>query len=103
MPEKIINWQSTSSNCTFTIQGTADLGMQFENKEEPAKIVVRDYGKVPFGFTIDMVLNEIQENETEVQFILNANMSPILEMMAKKPLQNFLNILIDNLEPEIES
>jgi len=37
-------------------------------------------------------------NKTEAQLSFNADLNPILKMMATKPLQNFLNILVAKLK-----
>ncbi len=102
MPEQVINWNSDSETCRFTIKGMADLGLKFGEKVQFESIQMIANGKVPFNF--DIVSNFLERgNNTEVHVRLNANLNPMLSMMASKPLQNFVNILVHKLKEEMEA
>lgn len=97
MPEKVIDWSSTMTTCTFTIQGMATLNMkQGQNKSNELVQMLSD-GKNPFSFDLNTHMASKGEGNTEVYLQLNADMNPMLSMMAKKPLQNFVNILAEEL------
>ncbi len=98
MPEQVINWQSTPDSCSFTIKGMTDLGMRTKEKTENSKIVWASDEKAPFKFTLESNLNDIGNRETEVEMVLHADLNPMLKMMAVRPLQNFVNILIEKLK-----
>ena len=54
-----------------------------------------------FEFEILITSSEIGANSTSCQIIFNSNFSMMIEMMAKKPLENFLTNIakkIENLE-----
>ena len=97
MPDRVVDWQSTSESCYFTIKGTASLGMKIEEKKPSTFIKLINDGKVPFTFNFLMELAELDNENTSVQFIFNADLNPMLKMMAVSPLKNFLNILLENL------
>jgi carbon monoxide dehydrogenase subunit G len=40
----------------------------------------------------------VAENDTRVKLTLEADLNPMVQMMAKKPLKEFLDKLIDQLE-----
>lgn len=103
MPEQVINWKSTADSCSFTIKGMADLALKTSEKTEFSKIVWATDGKAPFDFTLSSVLNEQNANQTQAQIILNADLSPMLKMMAVRPLSNFVNLLVNKLKEVIES
>ena len=97
MPEKVVDWTSTMTTCTFTIQGMATLNMkQGKNKAKELVQMISD-GKNPFPFDLNTHIAESAENKSEVYIQLNAEMNSMLAMMAKKPLQNFVNILVEEL------
>jgi carbon monoxide dehydrogenase subunit G len=101
MPEQVINWQSTKENCSFTIKGMASLEMRQQSVVEFSEINLVSEGKSPFPFTLSCFLND-QGNSTDAQMILNADLNPMLKMMAKKPLQNFVNLLVGKLKEVME-
>jgi hypothetical protein len=103
MPEQVINWKSTADSCSFTIKGMADLALKTSEKTEFSKIVWTTDGKAPFDFTLSSVLSEQKDNQTQAQIILNADLSPMLKMMAMRPLSNFVNLLVNKLKEVVES
>ena len=102
MPEQIINWHSTPDQCSFTIQGMADLGMRIKDRKPFSSIIIESEGDVPFDFELICNLNELHQNHTEAQLIFNAQLNPMMQMLAKGPLQNFVNILVNKLKEVFE-
>ena len=98
MPEQVTNWQSTEDECSFTIAGMASLGMKIAEKKPYELIKVIRHGNAPFDFTLECLLNEKTQSESEVQLAFNADLNPMLKMMAVKPLTNFLNLLVQKLK-----
>ena len=101
MPEQVINWQSTTDTCSFTIKGMAELGMKISECVEFSKIQYDANGKVPFNFSMSWHLYYLN-NQTEAQLKFNADLNPMLKLMATKPLQNFLNMLVVKLKEIME-
>lgn len=98
MPEQVTNWESTEDECSFTISGMASLGMKMAEKKPNEYIKVNRNGKAPFDFTLECLLHEKSTSESEVQLAFNADLNPMLKMMAVKPLTNFLNLLVEKLK-----
>ncbi len=98
MPSKVVNWSSTTTTCAFTIDGMAHLNMAFGKNVENEKIEMISEGKNPFTYDLSTNIFKIDETTSEVYIIFNADMNAMLAMMAKKPLQNFVDILVDRLQ-----
>ena len=98
MPEQVTNWQSTADECSFTISGMASLGMKITEKKPNDYIKVIRNGNAPFDFTLECLLKEKSAAESEVQLAFDADLNPVLKMMAVKPLTNFLNLLVQKLK-----
>ena len=102
MPEQVINWQSTGDSCSFEIKGLATLGLRITEKIPYTKISMQAEGKIPFSFTWNTLLQEISLKQCEVQMVIDADMNPFIAMMAEKPLQNFVNVILPRLKEEME-
>ena len=102
MPEQVINWQSTTDNCSFTIKGMADLAMHMEKKEAARYISYASDGKSPFPFQLNFDISGGDKPESTVQASLHAKLNPMLKMMASRPLQNFINLLTEKLKDVME-
>jgi carbon monoxide dehydrogenase subunit G len=98
MPEQVTDWKSNDDECSFTIAGMASLGMKIEEKKPNEYIRVIRHGKAPFDFTLECYMQEKENASTEVQLAFNADLNPVMKMMAVKPLTNFLNLLLNKLK-----
>lgn len=98
MPEQIINWKSTKNTCSFTIKEMADIGIRIFETTPYSEVIIIPDGKVPFDFNIICYIKSNKDNECSFQLILNAELNSMFEIIAKKPLTNFVNILVQNLK-----
>ena len=97
MPDRVEDWQSDKTTCSFKISGLASLGMKIIETTANSFIKIEDHGKVPFKF--DFLVNiEKQDEKSNVNLVFDADLNTMLKMVAVKPLKNFLNMLLDELE-----
>ena len=97
MPEQVVGWKSTADECTFTIKGMATLGMKIVEKTPNSLIKVIKNGSAPFDFTLSCMIEDLQ-SQCAVQLAFDADLNPMMKMMAIKQLTNFLNILVNKLK-----
>lgn len=102
MPEQVIHWQSTNDNCSFTIKGMADLAMRHEKKIPNQFISIVSEGKSPFPFQLSFDISNQDETNSIVGSKLEAKLNPMLKMMASRPLQNLVNLLVEKLKEIME-
>ncbi len=111
MPEQISDWKSTSDDCSFTIKGMASLGMHIKQRMPHSSIVIEDSGKSPFRFLLRCSIapnaSSVENNgslisnegpQSLVQLFFDADLNPMMQMMAARPLTNFLNMLVNKLK-----
>jgi hypothetical protein len=97
MPEQVINWKSDKDSCSFTIKGMADLTLKIVERTAYRKIIMESGDKAPLKFTLETEISKKSENESYGRIILNAELNAMMEMLAKNPLQNFVNMLAGKL------
>jgi hypothetical protein len=102
MPPQVINWQSTETSCSFTIQGMTDLAMHIAEKIPFTRIVILPDGHPPFDFELDCTLSGL-DSSAESQLIFHADLNPFLSMIALNPLRNFVNLLNSKLKEIAEN
>jgi len=98
MPEQVTDWKSTVDTCSFTIKGMASLSMRMTVRQPNDKIVMKSEGKTPFAFELISQFVATDDNCTEAQIVFDADLSPMIALMATRPLQNFVNILVHKLK-----
>jgi hypothetical protein len=98
LPPQIKDWKSEGEKCSFTIVGVTDMHL-FMSEHQTAKKV--SYSSLPHNkipLRIDLMLNSVSEKETEAYIALDAQLNNMIAMMAKRPLTNFINLLIEDLQ-----
>ena len=101
MPEQITNWNSDEKSCSFTIQGMASIQLAFGNNEPYKKVELLPVGKAPFSFSLHANLSEMGTS-TKVTVYLEADLNPMLAMMAKRPMENLVNVMAENLKKALD-
>jgi hypothetical protein len=97
MPERVNNWSSDSDHCEFTIGGLGDMAMHIVERTPSSRIKMINSGKAPFNFVLTCFI-EAQEVQCIVKLTLEAEMNPMVKLMAERPLGNFLNMLVEKLQ-----
>ncbi len=99
MPEQVIDWESTSDECSFTIKGLTNLSMKITERLPNSKVIIKDKMGKPFNFFLNCLIEEDPQSKScKAQLVFDADLNPMLKMMAVKPLQNFLNLLVKKLK-----
>jgi hypothetical protein len=98
MPEQITNWQSTADTCSFTVQNMTTLSMKVRERVPFERIDIAADGKSPFDFSLQILLIPIRTDHCEAKVVFNADLNPVLNMLASKPLQNLVDLMAQNLE-----
>ncbi len=96
-PDKIKNWQSDDSSCSFTVDPIGNTGVRIVEKEPCNLIKLTNLEESNLDFNFWVQLKMISETDTRIKLTLEANLNPMLQTMAKKPLQDFLDKLVDQL------
>jgi len=100
MPDQITNWESDTESCSFTIQGMASVKLTFAEKVPHTSIKILPVGKVPFSFGLNIMLTD-QGASTQAQVEVDANINPMMAMIAKRPLENLVNVMAGNINDAI--
>lgn len=97
MPDQIQNWQADKESCSFSVQNLGKLGMKkgVFNTPHQFEFVSNEASKV--NFTLVFHFSPDASSRGAGYFEILADMNPVIEMMAKRPLLNFVNILTENL------
>lgn len=98
--DKVSDWQATENSCSFRISGMADINMEFVSKDPHSELVISSTGKTPISFKMRIFIDKADETTSEGRIIMEADLNPMLKLMAERPLQNFLNMLASKM-PEL--
>jgi carbon monoxide dehydrogenase subunit G len=97
MPDQVVDWKSTADTCVFTIKGLTTIGLKIKERIPDKLIKVESDGQAPVEFELNCVFAAASDNKTHATIELDAELSPMLRIMASSPLQNLVDIMADKL------
>ncbi len=99
IPEgQVKNWESSDDSCSFSLPSLGEASMSIIEKEPNKLVKVAGSGSNAIKFTIWIQLKMIADNDTRIKITLEPQMNKMMEMMAKKPLKKFIDMLVDRIE-----
>ncbi len=100
LPEQVVNITADNDNLAFTIQGMGSIALQVTKREPNSLIQLSPVGKTPFQFVLNVYIRDNkttgqQDNESvsECCFEIDAQLNPLMQMMASRPLQNLVDMM----------
>ena len=98
MPENVSNWESTADECSFSVKGMASIGMAISDRMPDEQILISSTPKSPFRFNLNCFVENVDETQSITQLVFEAELNPVIQMMAEKPLTNLFELIIDKLK-----
>lgn len=99
MPEQVTDWRSDKDRCTFTIQGMTTLTLVYKTKEPFHTLEIEPEGKTPIKFNLLVKLFESERDAEKTTGIIeiDADLNPMMAMIARRPLENLVNVMAEKL------
>jgi len=96
MPENTEKFKAEEDSFLFALPNMPEIRMVIKDKVPNQKIIF-GAASSKLNFTLTVNLEAKEENITEGQLIFNGELNPMMAVMIKKPLTNFINTLSSNL------
>ena len=94
----INNWQADKESCSFQVSMVGSVSIRLAEKEMYSKVVFKGDALKKNDFSLTLYISGHTEDHAEVKVSLSADLNPILKTMATKPINQFLEILIVEME-----
>lgn len=99
LPEGTINnWQAERESCSFSVAMLGDVNLSLAEKEMYNKVVFNGEALKKNDFSLILHISDNGKNPAEVKVSLNADLNPMLKMIATNPISQFLEMLIKEME-----
>ena len=94
--DKISNFNSTVSQCSFKVQGAITITLIQNSIDSSGNILLRSGEDGPFTFVLKINLQE-ENSKTSGNIEFNGELTAFLAMVAAKPLQNLFNFMAEKI------
>ena len=96
MPSSVKNFKSTTTSCSFKLQGMPELALKITEKKKFSKISLTAIdSQIPFS--LNCLITEKGE-QCQVKLVINAELNMMMRMMIEKPLNRFLDLLANKMQ-----
>ncbi len=96
--ERVKNFISEGDTCSFSVEGLGKAGLRIIEKEPYKLIKIVSESGTPVSFSLWIQLKGMADYDTRVKITLEPNVNKLMMGMVKKPLQSFVDTIMDNLE-----
>ena len=96
--DKVKNFTSTGETCSFSVEGIGKAGLRIVEKKPNKLIKIVSESGTPVHFTLWIQLKGMGDYDTRVKITVEPSVNKLMMGMVKKPLQNFVNMIVDQLE-----
>jgi len=96
--DKVEKWQSTNTECSFSIKKMAAIGLKLQNSEESKLVHLISTEISPIKFDLKCIITPISENSCETHMDFEGDINMFMEMVVKTPLTQFFNYNMHKLQ-----
>lgn len=98
-PKGTINsWKAERESCSFSVSMIGTVSVWLAVKEKYSKVVFNGDALKKNDFSLSLLITENSKNPAVVKVILSADLNPMMKIMAAKPIDQFLEMLIKEME-----
>lgn len=99
IPADVIkNWQADESSCKFVLSGLGELKLNISEKEPFSLVKFGGNALMTIDFFLSAMISEGTDKSGKVTLVMEAQLNPIMKMMASGPIENFLETLVNEME-----
>lgn len=96
--DKIRDWEADTSSCKFKIDPVGQVGFKIVESEPYKLIKLTNLEETKYNFNFWIQLKQLEPNQTAIKLVFDVQLNPMMQAMAKKPVQTFLDTLVDKLK-----
>jgi len=92
------NWSADKESCSFSVPMLGTVSVILAGKEEFSKVVFNGDALKKNDFSLTLNISDNVKDPADVKIALSADLNPMMKMMAVKPINQFLEMLIKEME-----
>jgi hypothetical protein len=99
IPEKTINnWFAEKESCSFNASMLGEVMVRLVEKVKCSKVVFNGDAFKKNDFSITINITDNFKDPADVKILLSADLNAMMKLMASKPINQFMEILINKME-----
>lgn len=96
MPEQLDKFQVEENGFKFSLKGMPEIALLIDKVED--SLLVLKSANPNLNFTLNSLLEPLNENQTQVQIFFQGEFNMFMKMMIENPIKNFIAELTNKIE-----
>jgi len=96
--DTISDWHAEKESCGFRVSMLGTVSVRLIEKERSKRVIYQGDALSTNDFTIDVIISDDTQESADVRLLLSASINPVMKMMAEKPVRQFLEKLMHEIE-----
>jgi len=94
----ISGWKADSDSCSFSVSMIGTVSVRLAEKQKFSKVVFDGDALKKNDFLLTLLITDNGSEPAGVKVYLSADLNPMMKMMASRPIAQFLEMLITEME-----
>jgi len=94
----ISNWQAEKESCSFSVSMLGTVSFRLSRKEKYTMVSYSGDALKKNDFELVLNITDNNDKPCSVKVLLTAELNPMMKMIAVKPIEQFLEMLIKEME-----
>ncbi len=94
----LTHWQAERDSCSFRVSVAGAISVRITGKVPYSRVSYNGDALKKNDFSLVLNINNSKSDSAEVKILLEAELNPMLRMMASKPVVQFLEMMISEME-----
>lgn len=94
----INNWSADKESCSFNVSMLGTVSVRLTEKEKYSKVVFNGDALKKNDFTLTLNISDNVKEPADVKVALSADLNQMMKMIAVKPINQFLEMLVKEME-----
>ena len=94
----VSDWQAEKDTCSFAVSMMGRVHIRIREKEDNTRIVYEGDALNKKDFTTEISLAGMPDETAQARLTLKADLNPMMKMIADKPIRQFIEILMQEME-----
>lgn len=94
----VTNWHDEIDSCSFSVPHVGNVSVNLDRQEKYSLVSYKGDALKKNDFELILHIERREGNLARVKIKLNADLNPVMRMVAAKPIEQFLEMAIDRME-----
>jgi hypothetical protein len=94
----VTNWKADKDSCSFNVSMLGTIAVRLSEKTEYTTVVFNGDALKKEDFTLTLNIYEEPKESAGISILLAADLNPMMKMIAVKPINQFLEMLVSEME-----